>query len=674
MRGSGLRFRLGLFACAAVMSSALGCSDDVVETPSTSSDVTRVCTSVQSGAPWWNWYFPVQSGVFHVEFMATPSANNIDAVVGLSNGTASSWTKLATIVRFSPTGVIDVRKGSAYAADIYAPYYAGQSYQFRVDVDTNRHVYSVYLIRPGYVTQTLAKNYAFRTEQASVTSLNAVASYLEPSRAGNLEVCSIRVVKDDSFGDNCIASDAGGTFKNITLVQSQNVLMTRFDATPSTANMDGVIGFGFGLIDNYNKFAASVRFATNGMIEARDGDAYRADQAFTYRPGTKYHFQFIIDVPSKTYSVRVAQDPSWEYMEIARSYKFRPQQANILAFDRAATIVASPTGHVDACGLSNQTWDGLKFAHRDHARVLPLHNNNLAMTDQTGTWITNADGATLYRGAPSGVVAHDNNDNLYIATTSNGSLKVESFTSTLAPRYTRTYQIDGDPYAINIWNEGTIAVALPTALVTLRPDGSGGAINLMQFTNPRVAISNFGWGLVQIFADGIQIDSFTTTGERIFQRFFSGPMSVDHFVPRAQAFVLAGQFYNTVDFGQGPMEPASNPDTTKNTYLLSLTANGVVAFSQRLWVSHPTGLATDGNNYIAVTTQDFTQTPYYGFTVMDSGGNTLFGRGGTGDETMGFAGGIAISASGRAFVNLSPKWYPGAGENAWSHLFAFEAN
>jgi hypothetical protein len=455
------------------------------------------------------------------------------------------------------------------------------------------------------------------------------------------------------------------------LVPTSNVLMTRFDATPSAANMDGVIGFAQGSVDAYNDLAASVRFATNGMIEARDGDTYRADSAYAYRPGTLYHFQFMIDVPSKTYSVRVAQDPSWDYVEIARAYKFRPQQAGVTGLDHGATIVASTTGHVDACGLSNQTWGGLEFAHRAQAQVLPLHNGNLAITTDTETVIADANGVTLYTGAPIGLTAHDNNDNIYVAGSGFGRLKVESYTSTLALRYARTYQVDGAPQSMNIWPDGTIAVNVANQrLVTFHPDGSIGATNLTQFTNPIVTVGSMGWGMIQNFPDGIQIDSFTTTGERIFQRFFSGTFEIHAFVPRTQAFVIAGVFYTTVDFGQGPMEAYSNPEAPQNTFLLSLTANGVVAFSKRFYDAYATGLAAN-NSYIAIATQDWTQTPYLSFGVFDNQGNGLFGLG---NETMGYAGSIAVTSNGRALVNLSPKWYPGAGEPTWPHLFAFEAN
>src|SRR5512140_1510499 len=91
------------------------------------------CPVVQAAGPWWNQAFPDQARRFHAEFDATPSASPIDAVVGLGRGTASRFDQLAAIVRFSPTGTIDVRAGSVYRADVIQPYQAGTQYHLRLD-------------------------------------------------------------------------------------------------------------------------------------------------------------------------------------------------------------------------------------------------------------------------------------------------------------------------------------------------------------------------------------------------------------------------------------------------------------------------------------------------------------------------------------------------------------
>jgi hypothetical protein len=91
--------------------------------------------------------------------------------VALSSGPGSAYSDYACLIGFGSSGYIDVRNGSGYSADVQVPYTAGQTYHFRLVVDIPSHTYSVYVTPQGSGEQTLAANYAFRTEQNSVASL-----------------------------------------------------------------------------------------------------------------------------------------------------------------------------------------------------------------------------------------------------------------------------------------------------------------------------------------------------------------------------------------------------------------------------------------------------------------------------------------------------------------------
>lgn len=80
------RSRVSLAVCAAAAASLLACGD-VAEDSSSVSGATA-CTVVQNGGGWWNQSFTEQTGRFHVELSATPSARNIDSVVGLGAGSS----------------------------------------------------------------------------------------------------------------------------------------------------------------------------------------------------------------------------------------------------------------------------------------------------------------------------------------------------------------------------------------------------------------------------------------------------------------------------------------------------------------------------------------------------------------------------------------------------------
>ncbi len=135
-------------------------------------------TDMISSTQWQNRSIATQSGLCVIECDAIPNAADINSVIGCSLGTASGYTDLAIIARFAPTtGLIDVRNGSAYASDVNVSYTSGVRYHFRFEVDVTTHQYSVYVTEDGGTKQPLALNYAFRSEQSSVTSLDTFATY-----------------------------------------------------------------------------------------------------------------------------------------------------------------------------------------------------------------------------------------------------------------------------------------------------------------------------------------------------------------------------------------------------------------------------------------------------------------------------------------------------------------
>jgi hypothetical protein len=130
-------------------------------------------TCLSSNTTWSNSApFPSQTGTFSATFSLTPSAADIDAIMGFSLNAPTTYTSMAVIVRFNSSGFLDARNGSAYASTTSVPYSAGLTYQVRFSVNISTHTYSVYVTPPGGSEITLATNFAFRSEQATVASLN----------------------------------------------------------------------------------------------------------------------------------------------------------------------------------------------------------------------------------------------------------------------------------------------------------------------------------------------------------------------------------------------------------------------------------------------------------------------------------------------------------------------
>ncbi|BET66786.1 hypothetical protein ASA1KI_17040 [Opitutales bacterium ASA1] len=113
-----------------------------------------------------------QTGVFAVEFDAVPTGNLDNGVVGLSFGASTAYSSMAVAVRFNPSGSIDARNGSAFAAATTINYSQNERYTFRLLVNVPAKTYSAYVTPFGGATQLIGANYAFRTEQSAVASLN----------------------------------------------------------------------------------------------------------------------------------------------------------------------------------------------------------------------------------------------------------------------------------------------------------------------------------------------------------------------------------------------------------------------------------------------------------------------------------------------------------------------
>ena len=131
---------------------------------------------VTTTGAWLNRAFPPQSGNFTVSFNMVPGGTNIDCVTGLSAAAASAFKDFAVALRFSSAGVVDARNGSNYQAVNPLSYQPGVVYRARLTVDVASHTWSATVTPAGGSPVTIASGYAFRSDQANVTSLGNLAA------------------------------------------------------------------------------------------------------------------------------------------------------------------------------------------------------------------------------------------------------------------------------------------------------------------------------------------------------------------------------------------------------------------------------------------------------------------------------------------------------------------
>jgi hypothetical protein len=145
----------------------------------------EVCKTATSA--WTNSGFTAQTGSPTVKFNATPSGNNINAVMGLSNGAQSVYTSLAAIVRFNPSGFIDAYNGTGYGALTSVPYTGGTRYSFWFQLNIPAQTYNLFVTPEGGQMVQIGSNYAFRL---NAPSLNNVTYHAE---VGSDQVCSFNL-------------------------------------------------------------------------------------------------------------------------------------------------------------------------------------------------------------------------------------------------------------------------------------------------------------------------------------------------------------------------------------------------------------------------------------------------------------------------------------------------
>jgi hypothetical protein len=293
-----------------------------------------------------------QAGTFTAEIDATPLAAGTDAGVGLSNGSQTTFAGLACTARFNSNGKIDARNGGVYAAASTIPYSANTTYHFRFVVNVPAHTYSVYVTPSGASEQIVGVNYAFRTEQASVSSLSNWSLF---SDVGSMQVCG--------FGAPCYTATAGGGWINNAFTSQTTTFTAEWDATPFANNIDAVVGLSNGSQATFAGFACLTRFNSLGKIDARDGGIYNSASSISYTANTTYHFRLAVNVPAHTYSIYVTPAGGSE-QAVGLNYAFRTEQSTASALNNQGLIVDSTTGSARLCNFvisAMDKWGITKF-------------------------------------------------------------------------------------------------------------------------------------------------------------------------------------------------------------------------------------------------------------------------------------------------------------------------
>jgi hypothetical protein len=341
---------VALAGCAIEASGDIERSPDVV----TQAVGASVGACGFAAAQWDFEMLPQRTGRFTITFYAEAFDDNnqpIDAVIGLANGRADAFTDLGPIVRFNPAGMIDVRNGSVYAADVAFPYRTRNVndnvpiiYRFRMDVDIPARRYSVWVHEEGGPEVAIATNYAFRTEQSSMTRIDTINAFRDSPNGGAF-FCEGRVAPPV-----CASSSPTSGWANTAFPAQTGEFYIEVDATPSANNIDAVVGLSRVAASQFSDLAAIVRFNPDGYFDARDGNTYRAAMPVRYEANATYTIMIWANIDTGRYIASVT-GPSGSSPTIADSYAFRTEQTGVTSLGMLGQKVDNAQGALTTCDL-----------------------------------------------------------------------------------------------------------------------------------------------------------------------------------------------------------------------------------------------------------------------------------------------------------------------------------
>jgi hypothetical protein len=334
LRSLSLIVVAGIAACAGDPSSATVASP-VDDLPASDGYATV-------GNGWSNRPIPQHaSGVVSVDLEATPFSDGeyIDAVFGFSSQQARAFTDLGPILRFNINGRVDARNGGAYAASSAFSYTPNTYYLVHFDIDLSAKRYTAQIkigdSRVGDTWHTIASNYAFRSEQSTLSRIDNVGSYVDSS-TGSLSTRSFRVTPDV-----CVSGSPG--WVAFPFPTQTGSFIVQADVTPNAGNwqdtLDAVVGLSRYSPKGFTDLAAILRFRPDGTMDARNGGVYATDatEAWrdTYHPNGALRVYYYVDQSAGTYSVYV-RDLDYAYGGapqgyIGQNYAFRSEQAGVVS-------------------------------------------------------------------------------------------------------------------------------------------------------------------------------------------------------------------------------------------------------------------------------------------------------------------------------------------------------
>jgi hypothetical protein len=158
--------------------------------------------------------------------------------------------------------------------------------------------------------------------------------------------------RPDAMGQAC-KSAANEAFTVTAFEVQTGVFTAWFTATPTGLNSviglsDGDVGPGSGNTPLHELHQILIRFSMGGMIDARDGAAYKALTSIPYKANSSYDFRLVVNLPAKNYSAYVSW-PGQPEITIGTNLAYRDSARPATKFDHWA--VQAVSAKTTVCGF-----------------------------------------------------------------------------------------------------------------------------------------------------------------------------------------------------------------------------------------------------------------------------------------------------------------------------------
>ena len=129
--------------------------------------------------------------------------------------------------------------------------------------------------------------------------------------------------------------DGSEDFRSFPISRQSGVFTCTFESSPLGAETDGVTGLCAVDPLSFYDLAVIVRFSPDGLIDARDGGVYRAEEDIPYTSGAWYSIRLVVDIPAHRYDAFVTP-PDGVERAIGRGLAFRTEQNRVPYLERWA--------------------------------------------------------------------------------------------------------------------------------------------------------------------------------------------------------------------------------------------------------------------------------------------------------------------------------------------------